>query len=145
MNKYIKINENNEIVDVFFTFQKNKFDGTEIIIEENVPSPYKHKINGKSISNEYGFWIFKFIESVVVEKTNSEIEIEVNTYYLPVYIEKRLLELRQLMYTRWVDSSKTGAANQAQYKIAKTNMAGSTSLSEVDTEYNNFELFMNLS
>ena len=74
MNKYIKINQNNEIIDVFFEYQKNKFDGTEILLETT--DKIKHKINGKSISNEYGLFIFQYNNGSIVEKNQTEIDLE---------------------------------------------------------------------
>lgn len=145
MEKYIKTNGLNEIIDVFFSYQKNKFDGTEILIEENVGAPFKHKINNKYISNEYGIFIFKYISGSIVEKTPAEIEAEINTNYLPNYIVLKLDEIRTKLYMYWPDSSKTISALKAQYDVVKTASSGWSSISDVDTAYDNFITFMDLS
>ena len=93
------------------------------------------------VLNENGIPQYKIVGSTHVLRSQSEIDAD----YLLIYIEKRLLDLRELLYTRWVDSSKTGAANQSQYKIIKSNISNATSLSQVDNEYNNFKIFMDLS
>ena len=68
MKKYIKINTNNEIIDVFFKHQVNKFDGSEIFLEE--VETLQHKINGKSISDEFGNPIFKYENEEIIEYEN---------------------------------------------------------------------------
>ncbi len=143
MNKYIKIDGSNNIIDVFYEYQKGKFDGSEIFFEFD--ETLKHKINGKSISNEQGIFIFTWDGSVVVEKTPAEITAEINTDYLPVYIPEKLDEIRTLLYTRWPDSGKTIAALKAEYDNVKTASSGWTSISDVNTAYDNFVTFMDLS
>ena len=56
--KYIKLNNDNRIIDVFYPRQTTKFDGTEIFLDET--EKIDHKINGKSISDEYGNFIFEY-------------------------------------------------------------------------------------
>ena len=67
MKRYIKINERNEIIDLFFEVWKNRFDGTEILLDETSDmSPY---INGKCISTEDGLPLFKYVNGTIVEIT----------------------------------------------------------------------------
>ncbi len=77
-NQYIKLDENNNIIDLFWEHQKNKFDGSEIFFEE-VDDNEKLKINGKSISNEYGAPIFQYDDGCVYERTQSEIDNDYKT------------------------------------------------------------------
>jgi hypothetical protein len=77
MEKYIKINQKNEIIDLFYDHQKIKFDGTEIQLKDE-PKP-TFKINGKSISNEHGVFIFTWDGSKVVEKKKAEIDADPKT------------------------------------------------------------------
>jgi hypothetical protein len=64
------------------------------------------------------------------------------------YAEEKLYGvagIRELLYTRWPDSSKTIAALKAQYDVVKSDSSSWTSLAEVDTAYDNFVTFMDLS
>lgn len=74
MNKYIEINQNNEIIDVFFDWQKPKMKSqTKILLEEDTQDT-KQRINGKSISVDVGEFIFTYIDGVVTERIQEEIE-----------------------------------------------------------------------
>ena len=61
---------------------------------------------------------------------------------IPRCKEAKVNEARNTSATRWIDSSKTVAAIQAQYKVFK---AGNYStIAEVDTAYNNFISWMEI-
>lgn len=66
-------------------------------------------------------------------------------YDIEMYAEDCIQRARNLYYTRFPDSSKTIAAIQAQYANLKTNSVTWTTILEVNTAYNDFETFMDLS
>lgn len=144
MDQYIKTDGSNNIIDTFFDFQKNKFDGTEILFESDVTPPFKQKINGKSISNEFGTFIFTWDGSDATEKTSTEIETEENINLLPEYKTQKIAEGRNILYTQWPDSSKTVTALKNQYLIFKTNVQSATTIAEVDTELTDFITFIDI-
>lgn len=133
MNKYIKINQNNEIIDVFFEHQKNKFDGSEILIG-NVNPPYKRKINNKSISNDFGIYIFTWDGIQIFEKSQVEIDNET----LPIYISKKIDLIKILILNQWINSSKNIAQIKEQYDLLKSQSLTWTTVAQVDTEIDNF-------
>jgi len=142
MNKYIKTNSNNEIIDVFFPYQESKFDGTEIFLEDD--PTMKHKINGKSISNEYAIWLFKYIENSVVEKIPSEILLEINLDYLPIYKQQKIDEMTDYILKKLLQWSKAITAIQAQYNnVFIVSVEGAASMAEVDIIYNDMITWLN--
>ena len=60
------------------------------------------------------------------------------------YAERKIDEIRGLVTSRWVDSSKTIAALKAQYDVFKGASSSWTSFAEVDSAYNDFIIFMDL-
>ena len=84
---------------------------------------------------------YKIVDGSHVLRTQEEMD----TDYLPIYKEEKLTELRELLYTRWPDSSKTIAALKAQYDVVKAASSEWDSLTDVDTAYDNFTTFMDLS
>jgi hypothetical protein len=90
MKKYIKIDENDLIIDVFFEYQQSKFDGGEIHLEDT--EIIKHKINDKSISNEYGAFIFKWENNKVIERTKTQIDNDQKTLDGKLQEDKSIIE-----------------------------------------------------
>ena len=135
MKKYIKVNNNHEIVDVFFDYQKSKFDGTEIFLED--VSLKEHKINGESISNYCGVFKFTWFGQFVFAKTPVEMGgsvVEVNKYKRQKRDE--LFEiingsLFKVLLTRDLDEIKT------QWDALVATSANWKTLSEVDTAFHN--------
>ena len=78
MKKYIELNNKNEIIDVFFDYQSSKIASTTKIFLEDTDIK-KHKINGKSISNTDGVFLFKYIDNSIIEKTMEEIDADQKT------------------------------------------------------------------
>jgi len=121
MKKWIKPGSNANIIDVFFDYQKSKFDGTEIFFEET--DVKEHKINGKSISDKYGNFIFTYIDGVVKELAENEIYTgsRLNEYKI-----LRRDELRSAIKGNWLDVDKT----MDQIKTAYTNFKADVILAE---------------
>ena len=93
--KYIKI-EGYNVTDVFFEYQEEKFDGNEIFLEE--VEERRHNIKGKSISNDYGAFIFKYNSGTITEKTPAEIASDpVTIQYFAGYKRKVWKELFALL------------------------------------------------
>jgi len=65
MKRYIKINEKNEIIDLFHEHVVSKFDGTEIFLDE--VEKQSVWIDGKVIFDETNNPIFKFINKEIIE------------------------------------------------------------------------------
>lgn len=65
MKRYIKKNENNEIIDLFFEVWKGRFDGTEIFLDE--VEGMDVYINGKCISDDIGNPLFKHENGKIIE------------------------------------------------------------------------------
>jgi len=63
MNEYIKTNNENEIIDVFYDHQ-DKFDGTEIFTGDKTQAT-----RIRNISNEYGVFIYTWDGTKAVKKT----------------------------------------------------------------------------
>lgn len=74
MKRYIKINKDNEIIDLFFEVWKDRFDGTEIFLDE-VEGMDVH-INGKCISDEIGNPVFKVVDGKIIETTAHAAKLE---------------------------------------------------------------------
>ena len=70
MKRYIKIDSNHRIVDIFGEHLKSKFDGTEIYLDES-NSFADVWINGKCISNEYGMPLFIYTNGIITEIDNA--------------------------------------------------------------------------
>jgi len=58
------------------------------------------------------------------------------------YFVSKINKARITSITRWIDSSKTVAAIQAQYKVFKE--GNYSTIAEVDTAYNNFISWMEI-
>ena len=93
MKKYIKINSKKEVIDVFFDYQKNKFDGSEIFYKET--DLLKHKINNKNISDKNGYFIFKYISGEIIEISSETIEESVE--FIEKYQEEKKEELKSFL------------------------------------------------
>ena len=126
MDKYIKINQNNDIIDVFFNHQKSKFDGTEILLETT--DKIEHKINGKSISNEYGVFIFQYINESIINKKQSDIDIE----NVPFIQQERL----QVLQTTDTEIQERGIDDILEMLIAKGVITEDDIPNELKTKYN---------
>jgi tRNA nucleotidyltransferase (CCA-adding enzyme) len=124
MNKYIKVDGSNLIIDVFFTFQKSKFDETEIFLEDT--EIIKHKINNKSISDEYGNYIFEYVSGVITE---------VATDLVAGYKKKKKEELESIFKNNWLDTTRTMAEIKTKWATFKTNASSWTTIAEVDTAF----------
>jgi hypothetical protein len=66
MKRYIKINKDGFITDIFHELLKDRFDGTEIYLDEVEP-PADVWINGKVIFDELTNPLFKFVNNKAVE------------------------------------------------------------------------------
>ena len=76
MKRYIKVNTKNEIIDLFFEAWKDRFDGTEIYLDDKDFGDVT--IDGKYISNDYGASIFEYNSGTITEKTPAEIASDPN-------------------------------------------------------------------
>jgi tRNA nucleotidyltransferase (CCA-adding enzyme) len=124
MNKYIKVDGSNLIIDVFFTFQKSKFDGTEIFLEDT--EIIKHKINNKSISDEYGNYIFEYVSGVITE---------VATDLVAGYKKKKKEELESIFKNNWLDTTRTMAEIKTKWATLKSNASSWTTIEDIDIAY----------
>ena len=71
MKRYIKLDEENRIVDIFNEANNNRFDGSEI--EYDVTDSYADVwINGKGIFNGKGEPIYKYEKGVATELDQTE-------------------------------------------------------------------------
>jgi hypothetical protein len=90
IKRYIKKDSNESIIDLFCEHQKSKFDGTEIEFDE--VDKINHKINDKSISNEYGAPVFKWTGSKAVARTKAKIDQDQKTINGIKKDENRIVE-----------------------------------------------------
>ena len=60
---FIKINENNEIIDSFSDWQKDRFDGAEIFIED---SNKRHYQLNRYPDEETGIYPLKYIDWEII-------------------------------------------------------------------------------
>jgi hypothetical protein len=133
MNKYIKINENDEIIDVFFEYQTKKIDGNEIFLEDT--QDIRHKLNEKSISNEYGIYIFKWTNESIVEKTQIEIENDVN--FIIWYRQYLKTKLNEVIGKNLLDINRSLEDIKNQWESFKITCIPLETKAELDTAYNN--------
>jgi hypothetical protein len=139
MNRYIKTNVSNEIIDHFFEYQKSKFDGTEIFIEDT--QTINHRINGKSISNEYGIWRFTWDGMSISEKSQATIDSET----LTIYKQIKQAEIQHIIINRWpLDIDRRSDAIFTQWAAIKADSVNWTTLAEVDTAFNNAMTWLGL-
>jgi len=66
MKRYIKIDSNNNIIDIFGEHLKENFDGTEIFLDE-INSPADVWINGKCITDEFNNPLFSYKDGKIIE------------------------------------------------------------------------------
>jgi hypothetical protein len=92
MKRYIGIDKNNIIIDLFFEDDKNKFDGTEILLDE-VESKKDIKINGQYRSDDDGVSIFKYENGKI--KLRSKLEIENDSEKIKAKEKKESEELEE--------------------------------------------------
>jgi len=131
MNKYIKVNASNEITDVFFEWQKNKFDGTEILLEDT--TIIRHSVNNKSISNDYGVYIFTWDGTMATEKTQTEIDD--NPDFITDYKKQKKDQLFAYIASNLYDINRTLDQIRTQWTSFKTNAASWTTKQDVDDAY----------
>ena len=140
MNKYIKINAKNEIIDVFFEKQKNKKDGTEIFLENTEIK--KHKINDKSISNQYGVPIFIWNGSSAMEKTQEEIDNDVD--FLVDYKKKKKGELIAKIKDSLFETSRSLDEIRVKWAEFKASASSLTTKQEIDDACSSAVTWLNI-
>jgi len=138
MRKYIKVNGNDRIVDVFFEYQKAKIDGSEIFLEDT--DYICHRINDKSISDENGNFIFVWNGTAVVEKTQTEIDDYFNNNLLTDYKIKKRDQLGKNIGDNLLKYIKPGTRSiediVTQYNQFVTNSSSWTTKQDVDDAFN---------
>ena len=73
---YIKINEANEIVEIFSNMKRPATED-DIFIGDNVERHFT-QINGKGITNMNGQYVFKYINNQFVEQSYEEVPTDTN-------------------------------------------------------------------
>jgi len=141
MKKYIKVNVNGEICDVFFKYQKDKFDGTEILISD---TDKKHKLADyrtpdelKSISDEMGNYIFWYSNSNIIE-------VSTETLFVNKYKKQRYRDLKALIKDNLVFSDKSIDQIKNQIANLKSQHESWQTRSEVDTAFDTFIDWLNI-
>lgn len=141
MNKYIKINDNNEITDVFFEYQQNKFDGSEILIGD---AAIKHKINNNSIANEYGVLVYIWNGTSATKKTAAAINNDAD--FLIRYKLMKKDELERYIGSNLLTVVKTDRTLQdiiIQWDAFKSGASSWNTKAAVDTAFNNAISWLN--
>jgi len=129
--RYIKTSVDNNIIDLFHEWQKSKFDGNEIYLDDNEG----FKINGKSISSEYGVPIFNWINSSVVDRTALDIDgdadavARIKQKYLSLLPDKIVMSL--------LNGNRTLSELQTAWANFKSNASTWDTLTKVETAWNN--------
>lgn len=131
MDQYIIVDNNNNIIDTFFTYQKDKIKIPAKILYQSDVSEIKHKINGKSISNEYGAYIFRWTGSVAVERSATEIEAD----FIQDYKKQKKEQLFQYIRDNLYDINRTLDQIRTQWASFKTNASSWTTVQQVDDAY----------
>lgn len=132
MNQYILVNNNNEITDVFYEYQKKKMQNPDKILFGDFDNKIiKHKINGKSISDKFGTFIFKYIDETVVEKTQAEIDVD----SVPKYKKIKKEQLFNYIKNNEYDINKTLNEIRTAWAQFKTNASSWTTIQDVDNAY----------
>lgn len=105
MKRYIKLNSNNEIIDLFFEVWKDRFDGTEIFFDE--VEGMDVYVNGKCISDDIGNPLFKFDKGKIIEidtyapqleayKKEIEKQKEADEYEAEIQAELRAMAIERI-------------------------------------------------
>jgi hypothetical protein len=134
MNKYIKINEDNEIIECFYEYQKNMFDGTEILLGD---FPKKSSLNGKGIFDQWGYPIFIWDGNNIIEKTQNEIDS--NPKFIQWYKQKKKVELNKYIGNNLLDIIKPGIRELSDIIVYwnnfKTNSSSWITKQQVDNAF----------
>jgi len=138
MNKYIKINgePTPEVIDVFFEYQKNKFDGSEILLEDTTVIKHKLRVKGSdpwsSICDDYGHYLFGWV-------ANKLVALDKSGEYLQKYKKNALDEIKMWINLNWSDCTKTMAQIQARIQTEKSNASSLTTTADVDAVVEDFK------
>ena len=135
MKRYIKINSNNEIIDLFNWFYRGQFDGSEIELDDT--TPFLLTINGKTVLNEFGFPVFIWNGTSAVEKSQSEIDSDPD--FIIFYKKLKKDELQVYIGTHILDILENHAWAEivTQWGNFKQNASSWTTKSQIDTAFNN--------
>lgn len=134
MKRYIKINENNEITDLFNWFSRYQFDGTEIEFDDTIPFIYT--INGETIKNEFGVLKFTWDGSSALLKSQSSIDNDPEFIIEYKKLKKEELQAYIGMHTLDILNNHTWTEIVTQWNNFKQNASGWTTKSQVDNAFN---------
>ena len=122
MALYIKIDEND---NAKITGRGHYEDDPDVIEITSWPTD-----NGNPVNKKLCYW------------NGSIVQLKTNEMLVAEHLENEIAEARSFFNSRWVDSDKTVAANQAQYKIFKN--GDYSTIEEIDIAYDNFISFMDV-
>lgn len=124
MKRYIRV-ENDKIVDLFFEYQKSKFDGTEILFDD-LPEKIL-LINGKYISDGDGNFIFTYIDGTI-----TEIDPYIDTTILQAYKSGKLDYIYTSTWPCVLNGHQTLNDVVREYDTLKTNLTSASTKVDVD-------------
>ena len=134
MKKYIKL-DGTDIIDVYFEYQKEKFNPSDIMLEETEIIEHKLRVKSsdpwKSISDEYGNPIFRWISNAV-QSQNTDAK------FLIKYKKQKVAQLKEVIKENLFEVTRTLDQIRTQFGNVKTSSTSWTTVAEVDTAYNQF-------
>ena len=124
MKRYVKLNSKSEVIDLFFEIWKDRFDGTEILLDE-VKDTTDCYINGKCISDEFGNPNFQFNNGITEIASSVYTEPARKTHAEPVVRAERNVRIEAMdkycyQYERDIARGVIPSITDAQYKSILT-------------------------
>lgn len=123
MKRYIKINPEFFIVDIFPELRTEKFDGTEIYLDDWGSDCH---LNGKCITDSMGVPMFQYINNTVIENYPESKRIESEEKILNSYRGIKITEIKQkaneviiARYPDWKQTNMIADRQNALGVIAK--------------------------
>lgn len=132
MERLIKVDGHNRIIDLFFRWQKEKYATYDYYLDDHAYEGLK--INGKSISDEYGNPIFIYIgdraQEIPIETRESDPD------FIAKYKKIKKEELQNILKNEWLDVTRTQEEIKTRWQTFKQNASSWTTKDEIDTAFN---------
>lgn len=132
MKRYIKVDNDNNIIAVFTWFQRWQFDGTEIELDDE---GFSTQINGIEALTEWGFSKFIYAGGEAVEKTQTEIDSDVEFIEFYKQLKKDELQAYIGLHTLDILINHTWSEIVTQWQAFKTNASSWTTKQDIDNAF----------
>lgn len=136
MKRYIKTNNDNQIIKIFTWHTRPEFDGSEILYDDNWPEQGL-LVNEKNILNEFETPVFTWDGSSATERTQDDIDSDSD--FIVYYKQLKKDELQAYIGLNTLDilPNHTWTEIVTQWESFKENASNWTTKQEIDTVFNN--------